>query len=379
MRILLTGGGTAGHINPALAIAETVLQNDPNAVVEFVGVKGKKEEDLIPRAGYRLHFVESRGINGKLPTPSNLKAIVLALTSPSSRETQKILDDFQPDLVIGTGGYACWPIMMAASRRGIPTAIHESNSHPGKTVRILQGRMNRIWTNFPGTVERLRCKKKALCVGNPLRREFSTYTREYARRTLGLSDRRVLILSYGGSGGARSINQSVIAMMRDYSSMDPNILHIHAAGKGGYETTIKAFFEAGLEKASNCIVKDYIYDMPLYLAAADLVISRSGAMTVSELAQMKKACILIPFPNAAYDHQYLNARELADEGAAELLTDKTLAEDPNALTQTARAILSDPKRREDMSRRIAKFADPNANQRIWDDIQTLVSKKKEEK
>ena len=375
MRILLTGGGTAGHINPALAIAETVLQNDPNAVVEFVGVKGKKEEDLIPRAGYRLHFVESRGINGKLPTPSNLKAIVLALTSPSSRETQKILDDFQPDLVIGTGGYACWPIMMAASRRGIPTAIHESNSHPGKTVRILQGRMNRIWTNFPGTVERLRCKKKALCVGNPLRREFATYTREYARRTLGLRDRRVLILSYGGSGGARSINQSVIAMMRDYSSMDPNILHIHAAGKGGYETTIKAFFEAGLEKASNCIVKDYIYDMPLYLAAADLVISRSGAMTVSELAQMKKACILIPFPNAAYDHQYLNARELADEGAAELLTDKTLAEDPNALTQTARSILSDPKRREDMSRRIAKFADPNANQRIWDDIQTLVSKK----
>lgn len=379
MRILLTGGGTAGHINPALAIAETVLQNDPNAVVEFVGVKGKKEEDLIPRAGYRLHFVESRGINGKLPTPSNLKAIVLALTSPSSRETQKILDDFQPDLVIGTGGYACWPIMMAASRRGIPTALHESNSHPGKTVRILQGRMNRIWTNFPGTVERLRCKKKALCVGNPLRREFATYTREYARRTLGLSDRRVLILSYGGSGGARSINQSVIAMMRDYSSMDPNILHIHATGKGGYETTIKAFFEAGLEKASNCIVKDYIYDMPLYLAAADLVISRSGAMTVSELAQMKKACILIPFPNAAYDHQYLNARELADEGAAELLTDKTLAEDPNALTQTARAILSDPKRREEMSRRIAKFADPNANQRIWDDIQTLVSKKKEEK
>lgn len=379
MRILLTGGGTAGHINPALAIAETVLQNDPNAVVEFVGVQGKKEEDLIPRAGYRLHFVESRGINGKLPTPSNLKAIVLALTSPSSRETQKILDDFQPDLVIGTGGYACWPIMMAASRRGIPTALHESNSHPGKTVRILQGRMNRIWTNFPGTVERLRCKKKALCVGNPLRREFATYTREYARRTLGLSDRRVLILSYGGSGGARSINQSVIAMMRDYSSMDPNILHIHAAGKGGYETTIKAFFEAGLEKASNCIVKDYIYDMPLYLAAADLVISRSGAMTVSELAQMKKACILIPFPNAAYDHQYLNARELADEGAAELLTDKMLAEDPNALTQTARSILSDPKRREDMSRRIAKFADPNANQRIWDDIQTLVSKKKEEK
>ena len=375
MRILLTGGGTAGHINPALAIAETVLKKDPTAVVEFVGVKGKKEEDLIPRAGYQLRFVRSMGLESKLPTPKNIKAVLLALTSPSSKETQEILDDFRPDLVIGTGGYACWPIMMAASKRGIPTALHESNSHPGKTVRFLQGRMTRIWTNFPGTAERLRNKKKVLCVGNPLRGEFETYTRDYARRELGLSNDRILILSYGGSGGAASINKSIIPMMRDLSSKNPKILHVHSAGKGGYESTVKRFLEAGLNKASNCIVKDYIYDMPLHLAAADLVISRSGAMTVSELARLQKACILIPFPDAAYNHQYLNAKELADEGAAVLVTDQTITADPKALTRVVAEILADSNRRADLSKRIAKFADLNANELIWNDIQTLVKKK----
>lgn len=375
MRILLTGGGTAGHINPALAIAETVQKHDPTAVVEFVGVKGKKEEDLIPRAGYRLHFVRSRGIEGKLPTPSNLKAVFLAVTSPFAKETQAILDEFQPDLVIGTGGYACWPIMLAASRRGIPTALHESNSHPGKTVRALQGRVDRIWTNFSGTAERLRQKKKALCVGNPLRGEFQSFTREYARRELGLTDGRLLILSFGGSGGARSINEAIVPMMRALSSKDPRILHVHSAGKLGFEETMKRFCEAGLEKSSNCIVRDYIYDMPLHLAAADLVISRSGAMTVSELAMQKKACVLIPFPDAAYNHQYLNAKELADAGAALLLTDQTIRETPEALAECAKELLNDPTRRETLSVRIGAFADPNANERIWNDIQTLIRKK----
>lgn len=375
MRILLTGGGTAGHINPALAIAETVRKHEPDAVIEFVGVKGKREEDLIPRAGYRLHFVRSKGIESKLPTPSNLKAVFLAVTSPFAKETQAILDEFQPDLVIGTGGYACWPIMLAASRRGIPTALHESNSHPGKTVRALQGRVDRIWTNFAGTADRLRQKKKVVCVGNPLRGELQTFTREYARRELGLADDRILILSFGGSGGARSINGAIVPMMRALSSKDPRILHVHSAGKLGYEETMKHFCEAGLEKSSNCIVRDYIYDMPLHLAAADLVISRSGAMTVSELAMQKKTCILIPFPDAAYNHQYLNAKELADEGAAILLTDQTVRETPEALAECAKELLKDPARRAELSCRIAKFADPSANERIWNDIQTLIRKK----
>lgn len=375
MRVLLTGGGTAGHINPALAIAETILQHEPNAVVEFVGVKGKKEEDLIPREGFKLHFVVSKGFSGKLPTPANIKAVFLAITSPYSKETQKILDEFAPDLVIGTGGYACWPLMMAAAKRRIPTALHESNSHAGKTVRLLQGKTDRIWTNFSSTAERLRCRDKALCVGNPLRRDFQSLTKAEAREKLGLSKDRILILSYGGSGGARSINQSVIHMMRDLSSRNPKILHIHSAGKLGFASTMQAFQEAGLDKHSSCIVLDYIYDMPLYLAAADLVICRAGAMTVSELAQLKKASILIPFPQAAYNHQYLNAKELADAGAAVLLTDRSITENPTALTEAARELLLNGTRCAELSERIASFADPRANERIWQDILRLINEK----
>ncbi len=375
MRILLTGGGTAGHINPALAIAETVKQNDPAAEIEFVGVRGKREEDLIPRAGYRLHFVEARGFQGKLPTPSNVKALILALTSPSSKETQQILDDFAPDIVIGTGGYACWPIMAAAAKRGIPTAVHESNSYPGKTVRRLAGRVDRIWTNFPGTVEHLKPKKKVLHVGNPLRAEFTSFSREYARRQLGLSDDRVFVLSYGGSLGAQSINQGAIAMMREYSCKHPEILHVHAAGKYGYAETMQAFREAGLEEYSNCIVLEYIYDMPLRMAAADLVISRAGAMSVSELAQLRKPCILVPFPKAAYNHQYLNAKELSDAGAAILMPDGEVSR-PERLSRAAASLLADPARLAEMQARIAGFADPDANRRIWEDIQQILKSKK---
>ncbi len=374
MRILLTGGGTGGHVNPALAIAEIIKQNDPTAVIEFVGVRGKKEEDLVPREGYKLHFVQSRGFTGKLPTPSNLKAAYLAFTSPRAKDTQAILDEFSPDIVIGTGGYASWPIMRAATLRGIPTALHESNAHPGKTVRRLARCVDRVWTNFPETESHFKRKDNVLRVGNPLRAGFGSITREAARKRLGLSDDRLLILSYGGSGGARNINRGVVSMMRDFSAKDKSLLHIHAAGKSDLADTVEAYRRAGLEACDNCIVYEYIYEMPLYMAAADLVISRAGAMTVSELAKMKKACILIPFPQAAYDHQASNARALSDVGAAKLLSDADAGEG-GRLSEVAREILYDEAKRASMQEKISAFSDPATERRIWEDILTLTGKK----
>ncbi len=373
MRYLLTGGGTAGHINPALAIAETIRQNDPEAVIEFVGVRGRREEELVPRAGYKLHFVSSGGFSGRLPTPANLHAAWLAFTSPYAKKTMQILDDFTPDIVIGTGGYASWPIMSAAARRGIPTAVHESNSHPGKTVRRLARSVDRIWTNFPGTVEHLRQRDKVLHVGNPLRGGFSAYTKSDARQELGIPEDCLFILSYGGSQGARSINTGVVDMMKAYSSHHANILHMHAAGKLCYPEMREAFRSAGLREDGNCRLTEYIYDMPRCMAAADLVICRAGAMSVSELAQLRKPCILVPYPHAAYNHQYLNAKELSDAGAAVLLPDAE-ASRPGALHKAAEGILSEPARMEKMKRSIADFADPAANRRIWIDIQDLLQK-----
>ncbi len=371
MRLLLTGGGTAGHINPALAIADIVRRNDPEAVIEFVGIRTGKETDLVPREGYPLHFVESMGIRRSL-SPSNIKALYLALTSPYSKKTNKILDDFQPDLVIGTGGYACWPIMAAAARRGIPTAVHESNALPGLAVRRLQKKVDRIWINFARTAERLKKDVPVVRVGNPLRGGFGKLSAEAAKKELGLEPDRFLILSFGGSLGAEEVNRAVVAMMRDFSSKHPEVLHVHATGKRDYENTIKFFREEGVAAARNCILLDYIYDMPLRMSAADLVISRAGAMTVSELALMKKPAILIPSPYVADNHQFLNAKALADAAAACLVEEATLSE--GALTKAAEALWSDPAARAASETAIAAFADVDANRRIWEEICALLKK-----
>ncbi len=371
MRLLLTGGGTAGHINPALAIAETVRKNDPTAVIEFVGIENGKEADLVPREGYRLHYVQSMGIRRSL-SPSNIKAIWLALTSPKSAQTQKILNDFRPDLVIGTGGYASWPIMKAAADCGIPTAVHESNALPGMTVKRLFRHVDRVWINFPQTAERLKKHPKVCCVGNPLRGGFGAYSKAEARRRLGISEDQFFLLSFGGSLGAENVNLAVIDLMKKISSVHPEVVHHHAAGKRDYENTKAAFSRAGLGNSDGCVLTDYIYDMPLQMAAADAVIARAGAMTLSELALMKKACILIPSPNVADNHQYINAKTLADAGAALLVEERTL--EHGALTNAAQRLLSEPVLVADMETRIEAFADRDANRRIWDEICKLTGK-----
>lgn len=373
MRVLLTGGGTAGHINPALAIAETVKQNDPSAVIEFVGIRNGKEADLIPREGYTLHFVESMGIRRSL-SPANIKALWLAWRSPKSRETQKILNDFQPDIVIGTGGYASWPIMKAAVDRGIPTAVHESNAFPGLTVRRLQKQVDRIWINFPQTAASLKQKERVMQVGNPLRSGFGCISKERARRELGISENRKMILSFGGSLGAEDMNRAVIETMRDYSAKHPHLLHIHAAGKRDYEASMRLFREMGLQNAPNCMLVDYIYDMPIRMAAADVVISRAGAMTLSELALMQKAAILVPSPHVADNHQFVNAKTLADANGAELVEEATFAD--GRLQKTLARLVEDEAHRTKMEQSISAFADRDAAHRIWDDIKKLIQNNK---
>ena len=349
MRVLLTGGGTAGHINPALAIAETIRQNDPDAVIEFVGIKNGKENDLVPREGYRLHHVKSMGIRRSL-SPSNIKALWLALTSPYSKETVGIIKDFHPDVVIGTGGYACWPIMAAAARMGIPTAVHESNALPGLAVKRLQNKVDRIWINFHAT--------KDLA----------------ARNKLGIAKDQVLVLSFGGSLGAEEVNTAAIGVMKELISSNPRLLHVHATGKRDFEAAKKQFEDAGLSKRENCVLTDYIYDMPTYMAAADLVISRAGAMTLSELALMQKACILIPSPYVADNHQYKNAKTLSDACAAYLVEEHTLA--GGELLRVAKMLLETPEERAILSYNVQKFADTDANRRIWEEIKELTKTRK---
>ncbi len=372
MRVLLTGGGSAGHINPALAIAEIIRTHDPDAVIEFVGIDGGKECDLVPREGYKLHFVRSMGIRRSL-SPKNIKALWLALTSPYSKETVGLIKRFKPDIVIGTGGYASWPLMAAACRMGIPTAVHESNALPGLAIRRLQKKVDRIWLNFEKTRELLKVTDRVVKVGNPLRSGFSAVSYEEARRKLGVRPEQTLILSFGGSLGAEEVNRSAISLMKNVISKEPKLLHIHGAGKRDFEESQKQYREAGLEGRENCVLVDYIYDMPTYMAAADLVVSRAGAMTLSELALMKKPVILIPSPYVADNHQYKNAKTLADACAAVLVEEKELS--TGELESAVKRLLTTPGEREILSREIAHFADLRVNDLIWDEICALTKNK----
>ena len=365
MRVLLTGGGTAGHINPALAIAEIVSRNAPGSEILFVGVRGGKEEELVPRAGYRLCYVGSMGIRRSL-SPANIRAVWLALTSPYSRQTTRILEDFRPDIVIGTGGYACWPITAAAARRGIPTALHESNARPGLAVRRLQKKVDRIWTNFDVTAEQLRVRRGVVRVGNPLRGEFGAVSPGAARRELELPAGARCILSFGGSLGAEPLNAAVLDMMARLAAEHPDWVFLHASGQRDAAHTRAEFSARGLEARPGCRLTEYIYDMPRCMAAADLVISRAGAMTLSELARMGKACILVPSPHVVDDHQYHHARALADAGAAMLVEESALP--GGALADAVETLLGDPARMRRMEQAIAGFAGPDANRLIWRQI-----------
>ena len=371
MRLLLTGGGSAGHINPALAIAETVKRNCSDAEIAFVGTERGKEKELVEREGYFMYPVQSEGFRRSLSL-KNFKALYLAVFSPYMKETTDILDRFQPDLVIGTGGYACWPIMAAAARRGIPTALHESNAKAGLAIRLLQKRVDRIWVNFEETKEQLRSGHPVSRVGNPIRGEFSEISKTEARKRLGIGAEETYILSFGGSLGAEPVNEAMLMLMNAMANKRPDLRFCHATGKRDGQHCKQRFEELGLDQLPNCILTEYIYDMPVQMAAADLVVSRAGAMTLSELALMNKAAILIPSPYVPANHQFHNAKAMADADAAILVEESALAD--GRLTEAVETLLNDKTQIKKMEDRIGSFASTDANREIWKQILEITGK-----
>lgn len=372
MRVLITGGGTGGHVNPALAIANTIKQNDHDAVIAYVGTKRGIENKLVPKAGYPMYYVDVKGIKRSL-SPSNIKAAYLALTSPI--KAKKIIREFKPDIVVGTGGYVSWPVVKAASQMGIPTALHESNAIAGVAVKMLQKSVDRIYLNFEKTGESLSCDRaKLMKVGNPILGGFSSMTREEARKKLGIPDKyKYVILSYAGSMGAEKVNDAVLCLMREFTSKHPEVYHIHATGSIELELCTSQFKEMGLDKCENIELCEYIYDMPVRMAAADITINRAGAMTISELAATGKCSIFIPSPNVAENHQYKNAKVLSDAGAAALFEEKELTDGAKPLIEEVEKLLSDEgdELRAERSEKIRQFAVSDANKLIYNDLVKL--------
>lgn len=377
MRVLMTGGGTGGHVNPALAIANTIRQNDPNAVIAYVGTERGIENKLVPKAGYPIYHVEVRGIKRSL-SPSNIKAAYLALTSPI--KAKKIIREFKPDLVVGTGGYVSWPVVKAASSMGIPTALHESNAIAGVAVKMLQKYVDRIYLNFEKTGETLTCdRSKLMQVGNPVMGGFTSMSREEARKKLGIPDKyKYIILSYAGSMGAEKVNDAILCLMRDFTAHHPEVYHIHATGSIELELCTSQFKQMGLDKYENIELCEYIFDMPVKMAAADITINRAGAMTISELAITGKPAVFIPSPNVAENHQYKNAKVLYDANAAALFEERELADGAKPLIAEVERLLGENGAavRAEMSEKIRQFAVADSNKRIYNDLCELVKKKK---
>lgn len=368
MHILFAGGGTAGHINPALAVAGYIRERHPDAHISYIGTPDKLEARLVPEKGYNFRTIEVAGFQRKLSVKNigrNISAATKAVTS--SITAAKLLKELSPDVVIGTGGYVSGPVLKQAQRLKIKNAIHEQNAYPGVTTKMLAKNADAVMLAMPQAQKYLKLKKEPIITGNPVRSELLSMTKQEARKKLGFDD-RPMILSFGGSLGARRINEAVEELI-SYENGKGKYYHIHAAGKSGYNTMLEHLKAKTGELDANIRVREYINDMDVCMAAADLVICRAGAITLSELEALKKPSILIPSPYVAENHQFHNAMTLKRCGAAEIIEEKDLTGE--GLIKTVSMLIENKPKLELMSAAAGKNAILDANERIYQVIMQL--------
>lgn len=358
-RILISGGGTGGHIFPALSIANA-LKTRINADILFVGADNRMEMERVPAAGYRIKGLPVAGFNRR----NLLKNIgVLLKLRKSISMAREIVKDFKPDIAIGVGGYCSGPTLKAAQKAGIPTLIQEQNSYAGVTNKLLAKKARKICVAYPG-LERFFPADRIVLTGNPVRKDLlsSSIPKEKARERFGLNPKLPTVLVVGGSLGALTLNESLEAGIR----------RLYEEGIQVIWQTGKNFGDRGTVAAKNLngvVVTKFISDMAAAYAAADVVVSRAGAGSISELELLGKPCILVPSPNVAEDHQTKNARALSDKGAALLVTD---AEARTRIVDEILLLINDKERLENMSRQIKKLALPDSDEKIVDEILKII-------
>ena len=371
MNILFTCGGTAGHVNPAVALAHIFQEKHPGCRILFVGADGGMENKLVPKEGYQIRSVTITNFHRSF-APADIAHNLGTLVNMqrSKGQARAILNDFRPDLVVGTGGYASFPVVNEAARRGIPTAIHESNAVPGLTTKALSRVVDRVMVGFEDSRSHYDDPEKVVVTGTPVRGDFFKYTKKQAREQLGITDERPLLLSYWGSLGAEVMNQKMVDFITQECYEGSPYHHIHGAGRD-YPWMKEELLRRGLQLGDNGVeVREYIYDMATVMAAADLVLCRAGASTISELTAIAKPAVLVPSPNVTANHQEKNARVLADQGAAVLLREQDCVED--TLYDTAAALLRERERRDAMVRALSAMAVPNAGEKIYQTLSQLL-------
>ena len=367
-RVIFTCGGTAGHVNPAIALAQLMHEKDTNTEFLFVGAERGLEKDLVPKAGYDFRTVHISSFHRSLK-PAEIRHNLVSLynLTRAPREAKAILREFRPDVVIGTGGYASYPMVKVAAKAGIPTAVHEFNMVPGLTTEMLEPYANRVMVGFESCRRHYKHPDKVAVTGTPVRGDFFDLTKEQAKQKLGVDDGRPLIVSFWGSLGASGMNRQMADFLALEAAKEP-FHHIHAAGKGGYPVVLELLREKGVDLAQHASlqVREYIYDMAQVMRAADLVICRAGASTISELTALGVPALIVPSPYVTNNHQEKNARVLEEAGGAAVLLEKDSS--GQALFQAACGILRDPEKRAGMETAMAALGIRDATERIYQTI-----------
>ncbi len=371
MNVIFTCGGTGGHINPAIAVANILRERHPDCNILFIGAKGHMEEQLVPKTGFALRCLEISGMSrGKSlgAIMKNVKAVSQTVKAVS--QCKKIIREFGADVIIGTGGYACYPALKAGTLMKIPTCVHESNAMPGLTTRMLADKVSRMLICFPESAKHYKHPEKVETVGMPIRREFVYTDKAAARKELGIGDELVVVSAFG-SLGARKMNETVAQMLSLEKAEGFPFKHIHATGKFGWEWMPEKVKESGVD-IDNCAqldMREYIYNMPTVMAAADVFISRAGASSCNEIAASGTPAILIPSPNVTDNHQEKNARVLSDRGGAALLLERDCT--PQALYALVKELLADRNRRDQMTVALRKDVILDSAERICDILDEL--------
>jgi len=366
MRVIIAAAGTGGHINPAIAIANKIKKESPRSEILFLGTDRGLENDLVPRAGYNLKTIEAYGLSKKISIQSlknNIK------TLQGINQAKKIVKEFEPDIVIGTGGYICGAAILAASKYKIPSLLHESNAFPGKAVKMLAKKTGTILVGFKEAIDRIPNAKNVVLVGTPTKirnLELSLDKKKEAIKRLGLLEDKPVALIFGGSQGAKAINDAVTQIINEKLNKDYQIMW--APGPVQYDVVKKEIND--MAKLKGVKIVPYIYNMEEVMNACDLIIARSGAMTITEVSIVAKPAIFVPLPNVSNNHQEYNAKVLENVGAAKIILNNELTAEK--LNTQVNEIIKDKNKMQEMGNNARKLAIDNVEDKIYHEIRKLL-------
>ena len=372
MRVIVAAAGTAGHINPGLAIANKIKQEEPESEIIFIGTTRGLENDLVPRAGYGLKTIEAYGLSKQISI-ANFKKMWATLMATG--KAKKIIKEFKPDIIVGAGGYICGPVVWAANKEKIPVILHESNAFPGKAVKMLAPKAETVLISFEEARSRIPNARNIVCTGTPVKivkKEYSQEEKKKILTSIGINGNKPIVLVFGGSQGAQKINEAIIGILENKMNKDYQI--IWATGPKQFDIIKKELASKNIDinNIENAKILPYIYNMEEIMNVSNIIVARSGAMTITEISNLGKPSILIPLPNVSQDHQLYNAKVLENVGAAKIILNNEL--NKNNLEDEIERIIKNPQLMHEMEEKAFSKSVTDVQEKIYKEIKKIVRK-----